>query len=444
MKNWMRVVLPPGEYIAIFVFAYLSTLAVNWLLYFTWLSELGVYQLLFPFRDGVVLTSAGIYGIFRGYTFHPACRADYSDFLKQTAWTPKKPLLLGPIHLVWQDSIVLFVLLAAIWPNPYFHPLMPFYWMMLGYLLGLIPPLQACHAWRQIYVIGFGIGVVILFWSNPFVFTAVLIALYGIAHWGIRFSLEELHRTVLEETVSAKDANIQHPKLFGLERIKHLSGWPFDALASRKPTIQFRQDKITSIPILHGMLISLLVGWSAFCVIVPFFQLSEIPYNFFDQQLAGNIDSVPEQAPGVVNVLTQEIYTPGVLLASKESGFVVFYILLIGGFLISIQRLISYCDGHSSPINLWGRLRTFRWIIPEYDKVFVSPVCILVVAFCFYPALNYLGLPPLLSGPFSLTLMMLASLLIGPNRVKWQLTSPCRLTKPAVYRGGTEGHFTQL
>src|SRR4051794_15101064 len=59
--------------------------------------------------------AAGVYALFRVLRFHPKCNQAYAAWLKLSPWTARKPLPLGPIHLVWQDAAVVGVLTLIGW-----------------------------------------------------------------------------------------------------------------------------------------------------------------------------------------------------------------------------------------------------------------------------------------------------------------------------------------
>ncbi len=435
MKNWMRVVLPPGSLIAVFILMYLVVIGFMWLTDFVG-PEGWKNQYLYAVRDGVVLFGAFVYGCFRSAYFHPSGHTKYFHFLKQTAWTPEKPLPLGPVKLIWQDAVVLLFLLAAIWPEPFFHPLAPLLTMMLGYFIGLIFVFQLCHLWKHLYVLAFGCGVAVLFWSNPLVAFIVLAVLCLIAYWGMKESLIEVHRAMLQEAISDENIRLGRDEIFAQNTMKQLTGWPFDSLVARKPTFGFMKDRLISIPRIHGILISLLAGWSVFSIAFMAFQISEVDRN-------DSLSYLTDHVPTVGKVLQQELLHPGESVVSGDA-YSMLMLLMVPGFFLCLFRMSSYCEGHSPPINLWGRFQTFHWIIPEYDKVFISPISILLIPTLLIPASFYIGVSSLFTGPFIITLMFMAALLIGPNRAEWQLTAPCRLTRPPKYSKSEPNAFIEL
>jgi len=70
----------------------------------------------------------------------------------------------------------------------------------------------------------------------------------------------------------------------------------------------------------------------------------------------------------------------------------VFAIVVLG---FSFVRFLVYRDGYAPPISLWGRIRTFRWIVPGYDQVFLAPLCTLLVGILAFDRFRPPGLDDL-------------------------------------------------
>src|SRR5262245_9773041 len=60
----------------------------------------------------LVTLAAAVYGIYRVACFHPAVNPRYFAWLKLSPWQADKPLPMGPVHLVWQDLVVIGTILA--------------------------------------------------------------------------------------------------------------------------------------------------------------------------------------------------------------------------------------------------------------------------------------------------------------------------------------------
>jgi hypothetical protein len=90
-------------------------------------------------------------------------------------------------------------------------------------------------------------------------------------------------------------------------------------------------------------------------------------------------------------------------------------------------RILLYCNGYAPPISVWGRLVTFRWIIPGYDQVFVGPAFTLLSAGTAFIGLLRLGAPPEVVVPVSLGLMMFVAMSCKPSLERWRLTGSHRI-----------------
>ncbi len=107
------------------------------------------------------------------------------------------------------------------------------------------------------------------------------------------------------------------------------------------------------------------------------------------------------------------------------------FIAILGPVFLAVIRLANYVWGYAPPISLWGRIRTFRWIIPGYDVIFVAPVMILLLLWfmkwlvfdCRVP--TELALPPVLGA------MVFVALACRPSLDEWRLTGHHRIV-PAV------------
>src|SRR5262245_22736690 len=72
----------------------------------------------FRMNDGAEVLQFVAYGFVGGYAvyrvagFHPGYRAGYYLWLRGTPWSSQKPLPMGPVHLVWQDVLLLATVFA--------------------------------------------------------------------------------------------------------------------------------------------------------------------------------------------------------------------------------------------------------------------------------------------------------------------------------------------
>jgi hypothetical protein len=100
------------------------------------------------------------------------------------------------------------------------------------------------------------------------------------------------------------------------------------------------------------------------------------------------------------------------------------------GLVLSV-RLCIYCANYRPPISLWGRILTLRWIVPGYDRVFLTPLATLGLGLTLPYALFKMHLDPALVLGLSLPPFLIAGMLGGPALWQWRLTSPARLVPGA-------------
>ena len=101
------------------------------------------------------------YAVYRVAAFHPAFRTDYYEWLRGTPWTSRKPLPLGPIHVVWQDLLMLAVLLALTWPRAEWLSVVVLQGFIVAFLLtlGLTHLYTGQKAWGYAALFGLGFAV---------------------------------------------------------------------------------------------------------------------------------------------------------------------------------------------------------------------------------------------------------------------------------------------
>ncbi|NQT12930.1 MAG: hypothetical protein HQ582_09280 [Planctomycetes bacterium] len=369
-SRWMREVLPPGWAIAIALLFYLF--AEAWYLWWRW--WVGIPEACEPIlrlRDGYVGLTCALYGVFRVCAFHPAFRPRYRQWLSLTPWTSEKPLPLGPIHLVAQDLVVLLVALLLLHDSPIGLVLVPS--AFLGaYLIAACLALLLTDIWKTAYALAFGIGLAARLANQPVVSICALAALYPLAYFGLRRSLAHFPWQMpkwLEDYWTSRGSKQQGTG-------KSTLGWPYDHLRFDL------SDRL--IPRKHAILASLLAGWLVYAT----------------------VSATPAQAEARI------------VIPSMLSAYVAFACILL--------RIGIYCAVHWPPIGFWGRIRTFRWIIPGYDQVLVAPLSSLGVGAATI-AVCMLGLPPEVAIPIALSCVLLITLNMGPSVKRWRLTGNHRI-----------------
>jgi hypothetical protein len=366
--HWMGEVVPPALVVVALLF-YLVPLALYaWAQWWLGVPEASVGFL--KMRDVVVVGTCALYGIVRAVAFHPLFDVDYRQWLQLTPWTSRKPLPLGPIHLVAQDAVVVAVAMFLVGESLMRFVLVPSAFLG-GYLAVLCVSLMVTDVWKAGYVLAFGFGLAVRLAVEPAASLCVLAVLYPVAYLGLRQSLARFPWETPDGSRLLKTARQADRK----ETTSPPLGWPYDHLCFNLP------DRV--ILRKHAILLSLLAGWYLYVW----------------------VSLIPE-------------------LDDRKSGFA---LVLFAGSLISVVgRIGTYCANHWPPISLWGRIWTGRLIIPGYDQVLVAPLCVLLVDGALGAAFA-LGLPPEIIGPIGLSLVLLITLNMGPSLKKWRLTGHHRI-----------------
>ncbi len=310
-------------------------------------------------------TAAGFYAAYRLVQFHPVCNRGYREWLKLSPWTAAKPLPLGPVHLVWQDIAVVGALSAIAGWCARLNPLVPAGVFGLVYgggmtlLLGTTRSpfcLLLCFLWPALMLPS----------VNGWPMVGLIVALLAVIWHGYQQSLKAFPwPTRGEKSIWQKDISIG-----GMSNV----GWPYARLS----------PKFSSSPISIGasLLISLLIGWWYYCLIVYF----EAP-------------STPEMI---------------VLFAAMAAFF----------------RLLGYSANLSPPFNLWGRLVTGRLIMPGFDKVFLTPLAVVFLAIVGAVIIRHSGSWYAVTESCVVASLCFGLFAGGPSYQKWILTGQHRYRTP--------------
>jgi hypothetical protein len=372
MIRWLRVVLPSGRTLPIFAVLYAifegSLRLLEWRLGARFVEHVrpGTWLL------GVFCLS---YATFRATYFHPFYDLRYGKWLRTTPWTSSKPLPLGPVHLVWQDGVVLVAMALLAYLQGDLNPLRLLTFFLAVYLAWLSLSFQRTGQWAFAYAMWFGLGMEIRLWHHPWADAAAAVLLYPVAYVGLRQSLAKFPWDVpsLYEVAQALSSHrTANPAGDGGPL-----GWPFDRLRPKWPAA-------TGIRTRDAILLSLLAGWWLYAV------------------------AALSSDPGVRLRIVLLVHGPAV------------------AFLV-LGRLVAYCAGYAPPISFWGRLWTGRVIIPGYDKVFLAPLAVVLIGWLLPELFAAHGLEPEIGVPLSLSLALLAGLSIGPSLLNWRLTGRHRL-----------------
>ncbi len=317
--HWFRVVLP-GWAVAVFAVVYLVAVAIE--IYYHMM--LGLPDA--PQRSYAVGLGCASYGLYRVAATHPASRPGYFKWLQSTPWTSRQPLPDGPVHLVPQDLVVLAMawLLLLGRPHGFFVVSLAF---LVSYIVSICLVLRETSQRWAVYVSAFGLALAFRLGTQPLVATGVILLLYVPTYVGLRRSLADFPWTdsalykKLQTQLSFRPGQV--PK-----RVDPTVGWPFDLIGPRQPDNWVRLSDAVPIALLVAC-------WMcAIWTVIP---------------------SSEELDPAMSTIYV------GICLGAV------------------LGRVGIYCAHCRPPMSVWGRIGTFRWIIPGYDRVFASPLLAMLI-----------------------------------------------------------------
>lgn len=372
--RWFAVVLPPSWMVLLLLLFYGAWTLAVWYVGGILGSGTSVVAQLRDMRAVVVAAGFAVFGLFRVGYFHPVFQKEYCEWLARTPWTFDKPFPKGPVHLMTQDVVLVLIGLALTWGT---KPNVFVVWAFLfAYLLVLCASLffAGVHGVGYSTLLAMGLAMR-LAWVNLWISAAWLVVCYGLGFVGLRRSLEKFP---WDEELSRVAEWRKNSGLDEKRRSESALGWPYDLLSPQVDT--------TTLSARHVLVQSLLIVWwgyALFCML------------------------------------------PNVELKDFIGGLSLFS--LLAAFL----RLLTYCSAYFPPINIWGRLCTFRWIVPKYDYVCLTPLCTIFAGPLVASALHFAGAPFGIYVPAGCATLWAVSLLGGPSLASWQLTGHHRLNTAA-------------
>jgi len=394
--RWIRVVLPPPPWVGVVVFVWIVAhsaivifpLLIGFLLHIPIDGQMIlVAKEVGPFY--VILLSFGalVYGVFRASFFHPALSSDYRAWLRQSPWTPQQALPKGPVHLVWQDAMI----------------------------LGLFFAMPAAYAWPKIcyvpaaFLVGYGATLTLVNWQTSedlAVQTAIVLA--GV----IVLLLPIPWATLLAVSAAAAIAIAGALHSFG--------DFPWDASFCRR-----RLPKLQSIP----------QSLTATYPEEPYHALSAVP-------LLGPRVGIAEAAS--YSAMTGWLAWTMAFHARDDFQFAptMAFIVTWACCCLGVGRAVRYANSRWWPISLPGRILALRVaIMPRYDRILVAPLITMAVGLLVYPLHRWLDAPMLLVGPLVLALAVFITLAAPPTLEQWHFTGHYRLNDKLTQR---RGQFEQL
>jgi hypothetical protein len=387
--HWSAV-WPPVVMVAVFAIAYGMVDAGLWAIELavgSLATEPSTVQEFLSIRSGILGTAAAVFALYRLYRFHPACSPGYAAWLKSSPWTPDKPLPLGPVHVVWQDAVVIGVLAGLAQWHAHVDPALPAIVFGVTYLAAITLLLAFTRTWLPCLCLGFlwpALGLPAVRGLPTFgVFGAIILVIW----YGHRKSLRAFPwwpRTAgaagpapLDRAKSWLEVQVRIPALGYAPAVQSSDlGWPFQWLSPKAVH--------TPISAATSLALSGLFGWWTYCAIVSL----EMPPS------------------------------PAVLLL----GFAV---------MAAFVRWVIYCSGLVPPFNLWGRFASGRIIVPGFDRVWVTPLMVIALAIAGGVVAGRAGQWYPAATACTVALLWFALLSGGPTMRAWVLTGQHRYRSPA-------------
>jgi len=385
-----NAVWPPLGLVALFAFIYGMLEAGLWIIEHPWRNvglELEATPEIRATRTLLLGAAAVLYALYRLWRFHPAWNLAYAAWLRLSPWTPDKPLPLGPVHLVWQDAVVIGALAALARWHAQADPTIPLILFGAVYLAGMTFLLLLTRTWVPCLLLGF-------LWSAPIIpalrgppTLGIIAGLIVVTWYGYRKSLRAFpwRRGEANGPASIRTSRPKSPLELEI-RIDGLSNSP----AARTPSLGWPFLWISpkavhsSVATSTSLSLSALFAWWTYC-------------------LMAGLEAPPDCAP----------------------------MLFVFALIAALSRLAIYCSGLRPPFNIWGRLASGRIIVPGFDQVFVTPLIVVVVGSIGGAAVRVSEPWHQASAAGVMALLWFLLLNGGPSLRRWILTGQHRYHSPA-------------
>lgn len=336
----------------------------------TYLIDLLIIRLNIPTLDFVgniriiILAAASVlYGYYRVRFFHPFYNSKYFQWLCLSPWSIDKPLLQGPVHLTWVDLAMLALLTLLAYSNISSLAPVPVITFLIVYLVMIFLSFQD----EQIAftILFFFLAPFVLYpFTNLYVAILVLILLYA-------FCCAGFYRSLKNFPWNTKYWRIDAVEEFKKQAIRqNVIGWPFRFL---------NIYETSRISYFGAFLLSLLLTWWGH----------------------------------VIRWALGEPHTFG--------------LLVLLALFVAMFRTIAYVTIQRPPISLMGRIFTGHLIIPQYDKIYIAPISILLVGIALPLVLHSYGLSKVWNVEICCFLIFFLAFSLPPTLKDWRLTGAYRI-----------------
>jgi len=340
------------------------------------------------FRFLLIGFAVAVYGALRVFRTHPHANPSHRLWLAHSSWRWGKPLPVGPIHLVWEDLVVLAVPSCLLFldaaPSDAVR-LVPALGMafFVTYLVVLLCATVVASVWAPPVICLFLIPLSFYPLCSLVGAFAVMVAIYLVLLWGVRLTLEDFPFNEAEWQSTPTERHLKQAISNGT------IGWPYNMIGPRSNT--------PGISLGTTVVVGALAAWWVHVTIGKF------------------AESWGEVADALVG--------PEYLGFRFMGGLAMFCLVA------ALVRAAIYINGFRPPISFFGRLLTGRWIIPRYDVILVAPICTYAFGVFGPTALRHAGVPDSALLAVCVFLFCLIVLGIGPSLATWCHTGRHRIFK---------------
>ncbi|MHC4083754.1 MAG: hypothetical protein ACYSWZ_03785 [Planctomycetota bacterium] len=361
-QNW-RPILPRRLITIILCTAYLLTYLLD--LYIIYL-DIPVPKNIGAIRMPLLVIASALYGYYRVRAFHPFYSRKYREWLCLIPWSVDKPLLQGPVHLIWADLITLVPLTVLAYSNYSISAPVPVIVFLSVYLVMICITFVADRA--SLVVLCLFLAPFTFYpFANRYFAVLVLIVIYIICWvvlhqflrgfpWNTKYWKADMVKELREKAISQR-----------------VIGWPFRYL---------NIYEASGISVFGAFVLSLLLTWWLHVI----FWIAGGPHLFIG-------------------------------------------LLIMLPICVALFRAIIYAGIYRPPISLLGRIFTGRLIIPGYDMIFIAPIYILLAGTLLPFALGLLGVNLTLIIEISFFMIFFLAFSLPPNLREWRLTGAHRISR---------------
>lgn len=322
------------------------------------------------------------YGAVRAILPNPVMPTKYGAWIATTPWRLGEPLPNGsPFLQAWDVVLVAGLTLLSVADLQWFYATAPFLFLV-SYAL---PLLYVTSTEPVVLSVGILLAPLLVYpHYNLYWGALVFLVLCGLLVWGLRCRLRRF-------PFERDDWQTSHG--FGNRGATLQLGYPYNTLG---PNVVERSEGLVPT----AVLIAVGMWWIHAVIDFGMTQEGDLTWSELANGIAG--------------------------LSGDEAVRRIWWLVVIG---VATFRWGLYRCFAAPPIGIVGRFGTKRLVIPSYDRIWLGPLCALLVGGWAPIALNWAGVPYSLVPTLSIGLLLATACLVGPNLETWRLTGLGRIQK---------------